>query len=173
MFWGDRVFSLVSSEISGLQILWSLTPATEIIGTSKKWHQIIEIRIIRLSPSSLTVCSLPENSIESIEVTPSKSEESKVFQNVSGLTCFIHLYEPMADELLLKQDEKEQGKPKVVANDDKWTPRTQVRWIKLASHANTKSNTAWKVQKAGCAKVTLLFISFRSLPVFCLLLCMC
>ena len=57
----------------------------------------------------------------------SKSEESKVFQNVSGLTCFIHLYEPMADELLLKQDEKEQGKPKVVANDGKWMPRTEIR----------------------------------------------
>ena len=29
---------------------------------------------------------------EDIEVTPSKSEESKVCQNVSGLTCFIYLW---------------------------------------------------------------------------------
>ena len=36
-------------------------------------------------------------------------------------------YEPMADEELLKQDEKEQGKPKVVANDGKWTPQTEIR----------------------------------------------
>ena len=41
----------------------------------------------------------------------------------------------MADEELLKQDEKEQGKPKVVANDGKWTPRTEIRWNK---HASTK-----------------------------------
>ena len=61
--------SWVSSEISGLQILWSLTPATEIIEISK-------------SPRSLIICSLPENSIEDIEVTPSKSEESKVRQSV-------------------------------------------------------------------------------------------
>ena len=27
----------------------------------------------------------------------------------------------MADEVVLKQDEKEQGKPKVVAHDGKWT----------------------------------------------------
>ena len=35
----------------------------------------------------------------------------------------------MADEELLKKDEKEQGKPKVVAiaNDGKWTPRTEIR----------------------------------------------
>ena len=39
----------------------------------------------------------------------------------------------MADEELLKQDEKEQGKPKVVANDGKWTPRTEIRWNKHAS----------------------------------------
>ena len=38
----------------------------------------------------------------------------------------------MADEELLKQDEKEQGKPKVVANDGKWTPRTEIRWNKHA-----------------------------------------
>ena len=31
----------------------------------------------------------------------------------------------MADEEWLKQDEKEQGKPKVVANDGKWTPRIE------------------------------------------------
>ena len=37
----------------------------------------------------------------------------------------------MADEDLLKQDEKEQGKRKVVANDGKWTPRTEISW-KLA-----------------------------------------
>ena len=72
----------VSSEISGLQIPWSLTPATEIIEISKIWHQTIQIRIIRLSSRSLIICSLPENNIEDIEVTPSKSEESKVFQNV-------------------------------------------------------------------------------------------
>ena len=36
----------------------------------------------------------------------------------------------MADEDLLKQDEKEQGKRKVVANDGKWTPRTEIRWSK-------------------------------------------
>ena len=53
-FWGDRVFSWVSSEI-----LWSLIPVTEIIETSKKWHQTIQIRIIRLSLRSLTICSLP------------------------------------------------------------------------------------------------------------------
>ena len=40
----------------------------------------------------------------------------------------------MADEELLKQDdEKEQGKPKVVANDGKCTPRTEIRWNKHAS----------------------------------------
>ena len=33
----------------------------------------------------------------------------------------------MADEELLKQDEKEQGKPKVVVNDGKWTPRSEIR----------------------------------------------
>ena len=33
----------------------------------------------------------------------------------------------MADEDLLKQDEKEQGKRKVVANDGKWTPQTEIR----------------------------------------------
>jgi len=33
----------------------------------------------------------------------------------------------MADEGLLKKDEKEQGKPKVVANDGKWTPQTEIR----------------------------------------------
>jgi len=33
----------------------------------------------------------------------------------------------MADEDLLKRDEKEQGKPKFVANDEKWTPRTEIR----------------------------------------------
>ena len=32
----------------------------------------------------------------------------------------------MADEDLLKQDDKEQGKPKVVANDGKWAPRTEI-----------------------------------------------
>ena len=36
----------------------------------------------------------------------------------------------MADEELLKQDEKEQGKPKVVANDGRWTPWTEIRWNK-------------------------------------------
>ena len=39
----------------------------------------------------------------------------------------LYTYKPMADEELLKQDEKEQGKPKVVANDGKWTPRTEIR----------------------------------------------
>ena len=35
----------------------------------------------------------------------------------------------MADEELLKQDERKtkQGKPKVEANDGKWTPRTEIR----------------------------------------------
>ena len=81
--------SWVSSEISGR----SLTPATENIEISKKWHQTIQIRIIRLSPRSLIICSLPENSIEDIEVTPTKSEESKVCQTecLSGLTHFIQL----------------------------------------------------------------------------------
>ena len=32
---------------------------------------------------------------------------------------YIYTYEPIADEDLLKQDEKEQGKPKVVVNDGK------------------------------------------------------
>ena len=32
----------------------------------------------------------------------------------------------MADEDLLKQDEKEQGKPKVVPNDGKWMPQTEI-----------------------------------------------
>ena len=38
----------------------------------------------------------------------------------------------MADEELLKQDERKtkQGKPQVVANDGKWTPRTEIRWNK-------------------------------------------
>ena len=79
-----------SSEISGLQILLSLIPATEIIESSKKWHHTIQIRIIRLSPRSLTICSLSENSVEDI-VTSSTSEGTKVRQNVSGLTCFIYL----------------------------------------------------------------------------------
>ena len=39
----------------------------------------------------------------------------------------------MADKELLKQDDKEQGKPKVVANDGKWTPRTEIRWNKDTS----------------------------------------
>ena len=39
----------------------------------------------------------------------------------------------MAHEELLKQDEKEQGKPKVVAIDGKWTPQTEIRWNKHAS----------------------------------------
>ena len=39
----------------------------------------------------------------------------------------------MADEELLKQDKKEQEKPNVVANDGKWTPRTEIRWNKHAS----------------------------------------
>ena len=33
----------------------------------------------------------------------------------------------MANEELLKQDEKEQGKPKVVVSDGKWMPRTEIR----------------------------------------------
>ena len=35
----------------------------------------------------------------------------------------------MADEDLLKQYEKEEGKPRVVENDGtvKWTPRTEIR----------------------------------------------
>ena len=37
----------------------------------------IQIRIIRLSSRSLIICSLPENSIEDIEVTPSKSGNRK------------------------------------------------------------------------------------------------
>ena len=37
----------------------------------------------------------------------------------------------MADEDLLKQDEKEQGKWKVVANDGKWTPRTEISEINM------------------------------------------
>ena len=39
----------------------------------------------------------------------------------------------MADQELLKQDEKEQGKPNVVANDGKWRPQTEIRWNKHAS----------------------------------------
>ena len=39
----------------------------------------------------------------------------------------------MTDEELFKQDEKEQGKPKVVAIDGKWTPQTEIRWNKHAS----------------------------------------
>ena len=39
----------------------------------------------------------------------------------------------MADEDLLNQNEKEQGKSKVVANDGKWTPRTEIRRNKPAS----------------------------------------
>ena len=39
----------------------------------------------------------------------------------------------MTDQELFKQDEKEQGKPKVVAIDGKWTPRTEIRWNKHAS----------------------------------------
>ena len=77
--------------------------------------------MIRLSPRSLIICSLPENSIEDIKVTPSKSKESKVCQNVCLDELALYSYEPMADEDLLKQDEKEQGKPKV-ANDGKWMP---------------------------------------------------
>ena len=42
----------------------------------------------------------------------------------------------MAHEELLKQDEKEQGKPKVVAIDGKWTPQTEIRWNKHASTIN-------------------------------------
>ena len=34
----------------------------------------------------------------------------------------------MAHEELLKQDEKEQGKPKVVVIDGKWTPRTEISY---------------------------------------------
>ena len=37
----------------------------------------------------------------------------------------------MHDEDLLKQDEKEQGKWKVVANDGKWTPRTELGEINI------------------------------------------
>ena len=37
----------------------------------------------------------------------------------------------MADEDLFKQDEKEQGKWKVVANDGKWTPRTEISEINM------------------------------------------
>ena len=37
----------------------------------------------------------------------------------------------MVDEDLLKQDEKEQGKPKVVAIDGKWTPRTEIDEINM------------------------------------------
>ena len=33
----------------------------------------------------------------------------------------------MANEELLKQDEKEQGKAKVVVSDGKWMPRTEIR----------------------------------------------
>ena len=43
----------------------------------------------------------------------------------------------MADEELLKQDENEQGKPKVVANDSKWTSQTEIRRNK---HASTMIN---------------------------------
>ena len=80
-----------------------------------------------MSPMSLTICFLPEKSIEDVEVTPSKRQESKVCQNVCLDLLALYTYEPMADEDLLEQDEKEQGKPKVVANDGKWTPRTEIR----------------------------------------------
>ena len=61
------------------------------------------IRIIRLSPRSLTICfcSVPENSIE---VTPSKSEESKVCQKVWINLLYLYAYESMADNDWLKQD---------------------------------------------------------------------
>ena len=64
--------------------------------------------IIRLSLRSLTICFLPENGIEDIEVTLSKSEESNVCQNVCLDELALYTYEHMADEDLLKQDEKEQ-----------------------------------------------------------------
>ena len=50
----------------------------------------------------------------------------------------------MADEDLLKQDdEKEQGKSKVVANDGKWTPRTEIRWNKHASTSDYFASLQW------------------------------
>ena len=49
----------------------------------------------------------------------------------------------MADEDLLKQDEKEQGKPKVVANDGKWTPRTEIRWNEHASTSDYFASLQW------------------------------
>ena len=49
----------------------------------------------------------------------------------------------MADEDLWKQDEKEQGKPKVVANDGKWTPRTEIRWNKHASTSDYFATLQW------------------------------
>ena len=53
--------------------------------------------------------------------------ELKVCQNVCPDKLALYTYEPMADEDLLKQDDKEQGKLKVVANDGKWTPRTEIK----------------------------------------------
>ena len=48
----------------------------------------------------------------------------------------------MADEELLKQDERKtkRGKPKVEANDGKWTPRTEIRWNK---HGDYFASLQW------------------------------
>ena len=49
----------------------------------------------------------------------------------------------MADEELLKQDEKEQGEPEVVVNDGKWTPRIEIRWNKHASTRPRSQGLSW------------------------------
>lgn len=49
----------------------------------------------------------------------------------------------MADGDLLKQDEKEQGKSKVVANDGKWTPRTEIIWHKHATTSDYFASLQW------------------------------
>ena len=68
----------------------SLMLATEINETSKKWHQRRQIRIIRLSPRSLTICSLPEKSIENIEGMGSEFEYFEADRNRSAsLRLFI------------------------------------------------------------------------------------
>ena len=58
---------------------------------------------------------------------------------LSGLTCFMHLW-TNGWWRLVKQDEKEQGKPK---NDGEWTPRTEIRWNKHASTSDCFASLQW------------------------------
>ena len=82
----------------------SLMLATEINETSKKWHQRIQISIIRLSPRSLTICSLPEKSIENIEGMDLNSNISKLIVIAALHFAFLSRVNKQEDKDWMKSE---------------------------------------------------------------------